>query len=182
MYGMVNKAVQDLIVTIHGEEVWEKIRQQAGVEEEMFISDEPYPDDITFRLVAAASAVLAVPAEVVLNQFGRWWILKTAKEGYGHLMKAGGRSLGEFLVKLPNFHTRIVMMMPSLRPPEFECSDVEQDSLRLHYRSHRRGLSAFVIGLLDGLGEMFATPVTICHEHRQDEGADHDVFLVSWKA
>ena len=182
MYGMVNKAVQDLIVTNHGEKVWEKIRLQAGVEEEMFISSEPYPDDITFRLVAAASAVLAVPAEVVLNDFGRWWILKTAKEGYGHLMKAGGRSLGEFLVNLPNFHTRIVMMMPALRPPEFECSDVEQDSLRLHYRSHRRGLSAFVIGLLEGLGEMFATPVTVCHEQRQDEGADHDVFQVSWKA
>ena len=181
MYGMVNKAVQDLIVTNHGAEVWENIRQQAGVEEEMFISSETYPDELTFRLVAAASAVLPVPAEVVLNEFGRWWILKTAKEGYGHLMKAGGRSLGEFLVNLPNFHTRIVMM-PALRPPEFECSDVEKDSLRLHYRSHRRGLSAFVIGLLDGLGEMFATPVTLCHEQRQDDGADHDVFHVSWKA
>lgn len=180
MYGMVNKAVQDLIVTNHGAEVWENIRQQAGVEEEMFISSETYPDELTFRLVAAASAVLAVPAEVVLNEFGRWWILKTAKEGYEHLMKAGGRSLGEFLVNLPNFHTRIVMM-PTLRPPEFECSDVEKNSLRLHYRSHRRGLSAFVIGLLDGLGEMFATPVTLCHEQRQDDGADHDVFQVSWK-
>jgi hypothetical protein len=182
MFGMVNKAVQDLIVTNHGEEVWEKIRQQAGVEEEMFISNEPYADDITYRLVAAASAVLAVPAEVVLNEFGRWWVLKTAKEGYGQLMKAGGRSLREFLMNLPNFHTRIVMMMPALRPPEFECSDVEQDSLRLHYRSHRHGLSAFVIGLLEGLGELFATPVTICHEQRQEDGADHDVFQVNWKA
>ncbi len=180
MYGMVNKAVQDLIVTNHGAGVWENIRQQAGVEEEMFISSETYPDELTFRLVAAASAVLAVPAEVVLNEFGRWWILKTTQEGYGHLMKAGGKSLGEFLANLPNFHTRIVMM-PALRPPEFECSDVEKNSLRLHYRSHRRGLSAFVIGLLDGLGEMFATPVTLCHEQRQDDGADHDVFQVSWK-
>jgi hypothetical protein len=39
-----------------------------------------------------------------------------------------------------------------------------------------------VIGLLEGLGELFATPVTICHEQRQEDGADHDVFQVNWKA
>jgi hypothetical protein len=181
MFGMVNKAVQELVTTQHGEDIWLRIRLQAGVEEELFISNESYPDDITFRLVGAASSVLNVPAEVVLNQFGRWWVLKTAREGYGNLMKAGGRTLSEFLVNLPNFHTRIVMMMPELKPPEFECSDIEADSLRLHYRSHRRGLSAFVIGLLEGLGEMFATPVKVYQEQRLDDGADHDVFFVSWK-
>lgn len=181
MYGMVNKAVQELIISQHGEEVWQRIRTRAGVEEEMFISNEPYPDEITYRLVGAASEVLSVPAAEILRTFGRWWILHTAMEGYGHLMKAGGRTLPEFLINLPNFHTRIVLMFPHLRPPEFECTDVTADSLRLHYHSHRRGLAPFVTGLLEGLGEMFKTPVTVNHEQGLDAGAPHDVFLVGWK-
>lgn len=97
-----------------------------------------------------------------------------------HLLTFGGRSFGEFLKNLPNFHTRVVMMFPKLQPPSFECTDVQATELRLHYRSHRRGLSAFVIGLLEGLAEMFAVVGTITHEERLDEGADHDVFHIAW--
>jgi hypothetical protein len=181
MYGMVNKAVQELIIRQHGEEVWQRIRGLARLEEDIFISNEPYPDELTYRLVGAASEVLNVPAAEVLRTFGRWWILHTAMEGYGHLMKAGGRTLPEFLINLPNFHTRIVLMFPHLRPPEFECTDVTADSLRLHYHSHRRGLAPFVTGQLEGLGEMFRTPVTVNHEQSRDAGAQHDVFLVKWE-
>jgi hypothetical protein len=75
------------------------------------------------------------------------------------------------LVNLPNFHKRIVLMFPHLRPPEFECTDVKAVSLRLHYHSHRRGLAPFVTGLLEGLGEMFRPPVTVKHEQSLDAGA-----------
>lgn len=180
MYGMVNKAVQELIVTEHGEETWQRIRTQAGVKDEVFISTQAYDDAVTYQLVAAASEVLGVPPSTVLKQFGRWWVLNTARQGYGQLLKAGGRTLGEFLQNLPNFHTRIVMMFPNLRPPEFECEDITPSSLRLHYHSHRKGLANFVIGLLDGLGEMFGVTVSISHEEQVDTGASHDVFHIQW--
>lgn len=181
MYGMVNKAVQDLLVTNHGEDVWHRIRSKAGLQDEVFISTESYPDEVTYKLVAAASEVLNLPAESILNEFGRWWVLKTAKHGYGHLLTAGGRDLGEFLQNLPSFHTRVSMVFAALQPPEFRCTKVAPGQVRLHYMSHRRGLSAFVIGLLEGLGEMFAVAVQIVHEQQADGGADHDVFLVTWK-
>lgn len=180
MYGMVNKAVQDLLVTNHGEDVWQTIRSKAGLEDEVFISTESYPDEVTYKLVTAASEVLNLPAESILNQFGRWWVLKTAKQGYGQLLAAGGRDLGEFLQNLPNLHTRVSMVFSALQPPEFRCTEVTPGQVRLHYMSHRRGLSAFVIGLLEGLGEMFSVVVQIVHEQQADSGADHDVFLVSW--
>lgn len=180
MYGMVNSAIMDLLVESHGEETWQKVKSKAGVEDEMFIANDSYPDEITYKLVGAAAEVLGRPAGEILNQFGRWWVLETARKSYGHLMKSGGRNLGEFLKNLPNFHTRVVMMFPKLQPPTFECTDVQPTELRMHYRSHRRGLSAFVIGLLEGLGEMFAVVVKITHEDRLDDGADHDVFHIKW--
>ena len=180
MYGMVNKAVQDLLIANHGMEVWLRIKARAGVEDEVFISTQAYPDEVTYRLVGAASEVLGLSAAQVLHEFGRWWVLKTARHGYGHLLKAGGRNLGEFLQNLPNFHTRIMMIFPALQPPEFQCTDAAPGQLRLHYRSHRRGLSAFVIGLLHGLAEMFAVTAEVTHEQSRDAGADHDVFRITW--
>ncbi len=180
MYGMVNSAFMDLLVATSGEEALQRVKSKAGVEDDMFILTESYPDEITYKLVGAASEVLDRPAGEILNQFGRWWVVETARKSYGHLMKSGGHNLGDFLINLPNFHTRVAMMFPKLQPPTFECTDVQPTELRMHYRSHRRGLSAFVIGLLEGLGEMFAVAVTITHEERLDDGADHDVFHIAW--
>ena len=75
MYGMVNSAIMDLIVATHGEETWQRVKFKAGVEEEIFISNDAYPDELTYKLVGAASEVLEQPANVILIQFGRWWVL-----------------------------------------------------------------------------------------------------------
>lgn len=180
MYGMVNKAIQDLVVTNFGEDQWQLIKAKAGVEEDVFLSNESYPDAMTYDLVSAASEVLGVAAREVLIAFGEHWVLKTAREGYGSMLEANGRTLPEFLINLPSFHTRVAMIFPNLQPPRFNCTDVTESSMRLHYHSHRPGLTDFVIGLLQGLGKMFKTELSIEVLERKNEGADHDVFLVGW--
>ena len=180
MYGMVNKAVEDMVVMHHGESVWEQIKAKAGVDVDVFMSNESYSDDVTYNLVGAASEVLNVPAEQILIGFGEHWVLHTAQEGYGGLMTAAGKTLPEFLKNLPNFHSRVAMIFPRLQPPRFECSDYTEGSLKLHYFSHRQGLSPFVVGLMQGLGKMFKTPVTVRLAEARANGADHDVFDVTW--
>lgn len=180
MYGMVNKAVEEMVVLHHGEETWERIKAKAGVDVEVFMSNEGYPDQITYNLVAAASEVLQTPADQILQSFGEHWILHTAQEGYGGLMQAAGKTLPEFLKNLPNFHSRVAMIFPQLKPPHFECSDITDRSLQLHYFSDRPGLAPFVVGLMRGLGKMFHTPVTVRQTATKTQGADHDVFEVTW--
>jgi hypothetical protein len=180
MYGMVNKAVEDMVCTQFGESVWEEIKSCAGVDIDVFMSNEAYPDDMTFQLVSAASEVLKIPAEAVLEAFGQHWVLHTAQKGYGGLMQANGSSLPEFLANLPGFHSRVQMLFPKLQPPGFECTDVMENSLKLHYRTHRAGLVHFVIGLMQGLGKLFNTPVTVHLVESKEQGADHDVFDVKW--
>ena len=182
MYGLVNKAVEELVVTNFGEEKWEAIKAKAGVDVEVFISNQAYPDDITYKLVGAASEVLGMAADDILVAFGEHWVLKTAAQSYGPMMKAGGKSLKEFLVNLPNFHTRVAMIYPNLEPPRFECTDVTDAGLVLHYFTHRTGLTSFVIGLVQGLGKLYSTPATCTVREEKAKGADHDVFNVSWTA
>ena len=180
MYGMVNKAIEDMVVMQHGESVWEQIKAKAGVAVDVFMSNESYSDDITYNLVGAASKVLKIPAEQILIGFGEHWVLHTAQAGYGGLMNAAGKSLPEFMRNLPNFHSRVTMIFPKLQPPHFECTDITERSLRLHYHSHRQGLAPFVVGLMQGLGKKFATPVTVRQTAVKGQDVNHDIFEVNW--
>ncbi len=180
MYGIVNKAIEDLVISNFGKEKWEEVKKRSGVEIDFFISNEPYDDEVTFKLAVAASEELNVPLAQVLQLFGEWWILKTSKEKYGGLMQAGGNTLKEFLVNLPVFHSRIMLIYPKLTPPEFKVDNIEENSIRVHYYSKRTGLQEFVRGLLAGLGKMYNTVTNIELIQSREQGHDHEVFRVSW--
>jgi len=180
MYGMVNRALEHMIKAGFGEDAWEKVKEEAGVDIEVFVSNSGYPDDVTYKLVKACSQILRMTQEQVLFEFGRHWILKTAPDGYGELLNAGGRTLPEFLQNLPNFHSRISLLFPHLQPPRFSCSEATDRSVRLCYRSNRAGLAPFLMGLLDGLGEMFHSPVRVHQEVFRGAQFDYDVFKVEW--
>lgn len=180
MYGMVNKAIEDLIRRRFGDAIWERAKLRAGVDIDVFVSNDAYPDEVTYQLVAAASEVTQLPATDILFAFGEHWVLKVAREEYGGLLDAGGRTLREFLTNLPNFHERVSLIFPKLQPPQFRVSAVADDSLQLHYLTQRRGLSAFVGGLLSGLSKLFGDAVEVTQSAYQQQGADHDVFLLRW--
>lgn len=180
MYGLVNKAIEDLVLRDHGADAWAKIVDQAGFEDAGFISMDSYPDQLTYQLVAAASKELALPAAELLEAFGHFWILYTAREGYGELLNLSGRSFEEFLFNLDNLHTRLGLSMPELRPPSFECEKLDDSNFRLHYRSEREGLTPMVVGLIRGLADKFGLEVAIRLDVERGQGpdVDHDEFLI----
>lgn len=178
MYGLVNRAVEQMVRQQFGAATWQAIQVRAGVEDEGFLAMRTYPDDVTYRLVGAASAELNLPAEAVLEAFGEFWVNQTATASYGDLMHLQGRTLPEFLQNLDQMHSRLALTFKEMRPPSFRCSDVTPSSLLLHYDSDRAGLLPFVVGLVKGLGTFFATPVTIEVVSRRDDGGDHDVLRV----
>ena len=180
MYGIVNKAIQDLVTETFGEDKWEAVKEKSAVDVDFFLSNEPYDDSITYELVGAASEVLGIPAGDVLQAFGEWWVLKTGKEKYGGLMEAGGNNLKEFLVNLPLFHNRIMLMYPKLTPPEFKVSDIEENSIHVHYHSEREGLQEFVRGLMSGLGKMYEVETNVELLQSRSDGSTHEIFKVSW--
>lgn len=180
MYGIVNKAIQDLVTENYGEQKWENILERSGIEEDFFISNQPYDDDITFKLAIAVSDEMNITVSQVLIAFGEWWVVRTTTERYGGLMKSGGTNLREFLMNLPLFHNRVMLIYPKLTPPEFKVTHISEKSINLHYFSKRKGLQEFVRGLIQGLGILFQTPTTIELLETRDVGDSHEVFKVSW--
>lgn len=179
MYGMVNKAIVDLVITQFGQATWEAIAEKAGVDEELFLSMQQYPDELTYRLVRSASEELKLPAEQVLEAFGKFWITYTAREGYGELLRISGSNIWEFLANLDNLHARVGLSFRNLRPPSFRCSEQSADGVHLHYASTRQGLTYLVVGLLKGLGDLFGTPVNVEILPRHADAPAEEVFRVS---
>ena len=179
MYGIVNQAVEGVIIQNFGVEKWEEVKKESGVSIETFLSNEPYDDSVTYALATAATKVLALPLSDILKALGEYWILETGLKNYGPLLKSsGGGTLKEFLINLPNFHSRVMLMYPNLRPPEFQITAIEETSLKLHYYSEREGLADFVVGLIHGLAKMFETTVQVEMIAARAEGDDHEIFLI----
>ena len=176
MYGLVNRALQQLVCARCGDEGWRRVRLRAGVEDEVFVRMDSYPDEITERLLASASEELNTPANQLLEDFGRYWVRYTLVEGYGALLHDLGSSFSEALNSLDGMHARVSLLYPALRPPRFRCETVGPTTIRLHYLSQRRGLSPMVVGLIEGLAERYGLQATASHERQHEPG--HDSFII----
>jgi hypothetical protein len=180
MYGLVNQAVQGMVVAGFGEDAWERIKSEAGVDIDAFVSMESYDDSITYSLVEAGSTILNLPPEAILRAFGEYWVLETAAEGYPELMQAAGSTLPEFIGNLDQLHSRVMMTFPELCPPSFNCKEIDPGELRVAYMSERVGLEPMVIGLLEGLGKHFKTPVEVTMVGAATEPGTPVEFLVRY--
>lgn len=180
MYGMINLALKEWVERNHGADRWTPIAAAAGLPDEEFISDWPYPDQVTYRLIEHSAEQLSLDPNVVLFEFGKHWILHTARMGYGPILDANGTTLGTFLDGLPKLHDRIALVHPKLQPPTFRVEWLAENHALLHHITHRPGLTCFVEGLLHGLSSRFHCSLRVTRRSEVSHGAPHDVFEVQW--
>lgn len=177
MYGLVNKAIKDLVISGFGKDKWDLIRAKAAIKVDDFTPLEVYDDSITYGLVGAASSVLGLPPEDVLRAFGKYWITFTAHEGYGELMNLFGKNFDDCLQNLNQMHSRMGAMMPNLKPPRFSVKKNSDGSINLEYFSTRPGLAPMVHGLIEGLSEKHSTKVSISYVVRTTQN-EPDIFTI----
>ncbi|MFM7052232.1 MAG: heme NO-binding domain-containing protein [Planctomycetota bacterium] len=180
MYGLINRAVEDLVRSKFGADAWHRIRTRAGLPDEPFVTMERYDDKSTYDLVGAASAELGAPAEAILEEFGYFWTVYSAAAGYGELLKSVGRTLPEFLRNLDQMHARIKISFAELQPPSFSVHDETGSSCTLLYHSDRSDLAPLVKGMLRGLGDRFMVDIEASWTRVDESPRPHDRFRVSW--
>jgi len=177
MHGAVNQAIEDLVIKEFGIAAWKQVKEKSGFKDEIFLSNQPYPDDLTFKLVVAAHEVSGLPVDTLLFAFGEHWILETGLKKYGAVLQAGGSDYMDFMIKLPEFHGRVMMLYPNIIPPEFEVIE-KNGKLIVDYHSIRDGLNSFVQGLLSGIAKMFKQDIEIKVLAHKSEGAANDQFEI----
>lgn len=178
MYGLVNRAIEQLVVSSKGDAAWQRVCARAGIGAEGFVAMCPYDDRLTFDLVHAVSEELDMPAAQVLEAFGEYWILYTADEGYGELMASAGSDMRSFLSNLDDMHGRVEAVFPQMKLPRFRVEASDNGALRVHYASERDGLAPMVIGLLRGLARRFGERRVVRHMIPRGPASREDIFVV----
>lgn len=178
MYGLVNRAVEDLVKQMKGDDGWRRVCAHAQVGADGFVAVQSYPDEVTQRLVGSVSREMALPPEQVLEAFGEHWILYTAEQGYGDMLRHAGSDVREVLINLDDMHSRIETAFPEMSPPHFAVEDRADGEFDLVYESTRDGLAPMVLGLVRGLALRFGQRIEIEHTEGRAPGRPRDRFRV----
>lgn len=155
MFGWINDCCESLIVTKFGQDIWHKIKAKAGcqVTDGGFIRHQYYTDQSSIDLVVAASEVLEISVNDVLEVFGAYFMEFTRQAGYDNLLSCQGSNLRLWLSNLNALHDHLQDTLPRGRFPEFWCKDDEdpdfEGTILLFYFSERGSLFVpFVKGLV----------------------------------
>lgn len=179
MYGLINSSLQDMVVTHFGEERWKEVHKHSGVAEDSYLTMHRYDDESTYQLVGAAAEVLEAPIDTCMEMFGKHWVEAIAAKNFAPLMEATGNDTVGFLHNLNNLHDRIASTFLDYVPPQFRVEDIDKNAGQyfVHYYSERKGLTAFVTGLLGGLADHFGDKLKIVAVSVDDDGdGTHSIF------
>uniref|UniRef100_A0A8D8X7X9 Guanylate cyclase soluble subunit beta-1 n=1 Tax=Cacopsylla melanoneura TaxID=428564 RepID=A0A8D8X7X9_9HEMI len=184
MYGFVNYALELLVLKSFGEEAWEKIKHDADVSMEgQFLVRQIYDDEITYNLIGAAVAVLNIPANTILELFGKTFFEFCQDSGYDKILQVLGATPRDFLQNLDALHDHLGTLYPGMRAPSFRCTETEDGNLVLHYYSDRPGLEHIVIGIVKTVAsKLHNTEVEVEILKTKEECDDHVQFLITEKS
>nr|XP_043067655.1 guanylate cyclase soluble subunit beta-1 [Drosophila bipectinata] len=147
-YGFVNYALELLVLKHFGDEIWEKIKKKAMVSMEgQFLVRQIYDDEITYNLIGAAVEILNIPADDILELFGKTFFEFCQDSGYDKILQVLGATPRDFLQNLDALHDHLGTLYPGMRAPSFRCTEKDGELL-LHYYSERPGLEHIVIGIV----------------------------------
>ncbi|CAH2059313.1 unnamed protein product, partial [Iphiclides podalirius] len=155
MYGLLLENMAEYIRQTYGEERWEDIRRQAGVEQPSFSVHQVYPENLIARLAKKAQEVLGISEREFMDQMGVYFVGFVSQYGYDRVLSVLGRHMRDFLNGLDNLHEYLKFSYPRMRAPSFICENETRHGLTLHYRSKRRGFVYYAMGQIREVARHF---------------------------
>ncbi|AXG72879.1 heme NO-binding protein [Flavobacterium arcticum] len=179
MYGITYKSIKEYIVNSYGIAKWETIEKDGNITIDFSLMEQPYSDATNYKLAVLTTKHTGKPLEEVLFDFGEY-IIKATSENYSVFMESRGNNLRNYLINLPNFHNRIMLIYPELTPPEFRVSSIENNCILLHYISTTPGMLFFIKGYLTGLMNIFKENPNVEVITPEDKTDKESIFKICW--
>lgn len=176
MYGIVNKAVESLVIHVAGEAAWKEMTAAAGFPNLTLCDTENYSDDVTLNIALETCEYLDMNLDTLLHTLGKYWFSYTKLQGWHSHFKLAGENFIDVLHGLDSLHANVKDAMPDANMPAFAVFPHEQ-GYKLEYHSTREGFAPMVIGILESLAESLEEKWQIEHiGQRSDVG--FDTFLL----
>lgn len=163
MKGTITKCLMELVETRWGSERWAEIVRDAQVDEEtqraLGLPASDVDDAAATRLLESTARVLKVPFQAAADAFGEYWCCTYAPRVYSVTVEKWRDARGA-LLGLDEVHVRVTATMKNARPPRFDYAWIDDDTLEVTYRSHRKLLPVYV-GLARGIGAYFGETLIV---------------------
>jgi hypothetical protein len=172
----------DMVVEGYGQAAWASILDSAGLDDSVLIGAQPYPDEITFRLISAVAAKAGLTVDETLRSFGQYWIKAADAGPYANVMNILGGSLLESLENLDRMHASIQIAMPEARLPYFAVLEHDESRIKIAYHSTRQGLESFVTGLFEGLLNRFDKTGNVIFSGTKEDFSLFEISLSSYRS
>ena len=169
MHGLILLQLQKFAQQAIGSEHWRSLLKEAGFEESVFSAGRVYEDQQVFRLVEIAAKALGIPADQVLESFGRFLSTELVRL-YQRVIKPEWKTL-DIIENTETFiHSAVRVGNPGAMPPPLDAIRTGPNDLQLLYSSERK-LCKLAIGIIKGLADHFHEVIEIEHDacmHRGD--------------
>jgi len=156
MYGIFINSIKDYIIQNFGMEVWEKVCEHVGLEEDYFINSEFYTDDLLERIIAAFIYFQECETEDLFYEIGYWWALKFVPKLYpGNISNKGHDHFKKFLIDFPLFINRLSLIYPNINLTEFQSRQLSENEIQFSHAPYKLKKHTFTKGILKGFGDLF---------------------------
>ncbi|CAF1641798.1 unnamed protein product, partial [Didymodactylos carnosus] len=86
--------------------------------------------------------------ETYMEFFGKDFVRYFTNYGYDKILRVAGRQFRDFLRSIDQLHDSNRYSFPKMNSPVFHVTEEDENGVILHYKSKRRGWTAFTIGIL----------------------------------
>ncbi len=160
MKGVVLNCAADLVTSKFGADKWKEILSECGLPaERVFLASDDVEDAKAVEILSNTAKVLGLTMQQVADAFGDYWVNDFAPKIYAHFYRKA-TDARSFLLNMAEVHEKTTKSMANARPPKFEYSWPEPDTLAMKYISHR-GLIDVFVGLLKGVSHYYKEPMEV---------------------
>ena len=173
MKGVIVTCLESLVKEQFGQHPWEDILEEAGVERHtLFNMTSNIDGKVAVDIIHATCKVLDLTLYQAADAFGDYWVNVYAPKVYSMYYRKA-HSAKEMLLNMDKLHETVTASIADAHPPRFDYEWKDENTLIMHYKSHR-GLIDFFVGLIKGVGRYYNEDLRVA---KQSETAVEIVFL-----
>jgi hypothetical protein len=160
MKGTIALCVADMVKNSGDPEKWDEVLRRSGLPRNLKVTAIADVDDaIINTILKNVGEVLNLSMDQVIDAFGDYWVNSYGPKVYKAYYR-GINSAKEFIMGMDKIHEQVTRIMPNAHPPRFDFEEIDEHTLKVHYKSHRKMINLY-ISLAKGVGKFFKTPLTI---------------------
>lgn len=176
MHGVFHKGLKDFVVDEYGDEVWAEARASSGVDRQVYLAINYYPDEEFISLVETVGALVDDSPFDLLEGFGAF-VADRLLDTYGRVVDDEWTAMDLLERVESEVHTSLREHNEDLSPPELSVSRRGADEAIIVYQSPRR-LCPIAIGLIVGVGDHLDEPLSVTERRCMHDGDGQCELLV----